>query len=272
MFNFTLAKSVPIFKEPIHFQNDQYGMEMIYMLKYTYKKIILALILVLSVISLTAGCSIKAPDTNGKNETNAVDDKQSTDTDPDEAGKDAENAEDVENDNDSTSQENNAQTDGSENTGTGQKAFFSIGGLAVGDPKDKITSLLGSDYKEEYIDVDAYFGESFYKWTYDKGIEFVIGKDSGKILEIECTTPDLQTESGVKVGDTAEFAFEKYRSKYKTPVSRHSNDKLEGWFEAEDGSLIIFDMDIEDGTMINGEIKPDSKIEKIKLTNMAFMD
>ncbi len=234
-----------------------------------YKRTILAIILIISVISLTVGCNTQAPDNGSKNETTAIDDTQS---DGSNSNEDNEDAEDVENNKDSTSQKNDAQNGDAENSDNDEKGVFSIGGLSVGDSRDKIISILGSDYEEEYIDVDAYFGESFYKWTYDKGVMVVVGKDSGKLLEIECTTPELETEAGVKVGDTAEFTFEKYSSSYKTPTSRHDDSKLEGWFEAEDGSLIIFDMDAEDGMLINDEIKPDSKIEKIKLTNMGFMD
>lgn len=50
---------------------------------------------------------------------------------------------------------------------------------------------LGDDYKETYQEEGGYFGESYYIWDYSsKGITFIIGKDSGMVLEIELTGKD----------------------------------------------------------------------------------
>ncbi len=108
--------------------------------------------------------------------------------------------------------------------------------------------------------------------SYFSGIYLIVGKDSDKVLEINLTSDKYQTWLGDKIGVTADEVLSKYRDKYTEPVSIHSNEKLEGWFELGDGILIIFDFDKDDDMIVNIEITSDSKVELIKLTNIMYLD
>lgn len=148
-----------------------------------------------------------------------------------------------------------------------------IAGISLGDSRDKVREILGDEYEETFQEEGGYFGESYYTWDYNKkGISFIIGKDSEKVLEIELTGGELSTNMGDNVGDTAKKVLEKYRAKFKEPISIHTDEKLAGWFDLGDTLLLIFDFDKDDGTPVNNNIQPDSKVEMIKLTSSMFMD
>jgi hypothetical protein len=171
------------------------------------------------------------------------------------------------------SKASNGQSPGEQQEKEIDTSKIGIAGISLGDSKDKVKEYLGDDYKEIYQEEGGYFGEAYYVWDYsNKGITFIIGKDSGKVLEIELTGGELSTNMGDKVGDTAKDILEKYRAKYKEPTSIHTNEKLEGWFDLGDTLLIIFDFDKDDGSLVNGKIQPDSKVEMIKLTSSMFLD
>lgn len=148
----------------------------------------------------------------------------------------------------------------------------SIGGISLGDSKEKVTNALGSDFEVNYIDEGGYFGEPYDERTYNNGIKLILGKNSGKVLQIMSTAVNMPTEMDAKIGDDSASVLQKYRAKYKEPVSVHGAGKLEGWFEVGDDQLMIFDFDADDETMVNQKIETDSKIEKMILVYSKFMD
>ncbi|NLI92916.1 MAG: hypothetical protein GX434_12185 [Peptococcaceae bacterium] len=147
-----------------------------------------------------------------------------------------------------------------------------IGGISLGDSTAKVTNILGSEYQEKYIDEDGYFGEPYYERTYSVGIQFILGKNTAKVLQITSTAENMATDMGIKIGDPAANVLQKYREKYKEPVSQHGAGTLEGWFEVEDGQLMIFDFNANDETMVNQKISKDAKVERIILAYSKFMD
>lgn len=77
---------------------------------------------------------------------------------------------------------------------------------------------------------------------------------------------------GIKIGDKAQDVLDNYRSKYIEPNSNQGDGKLIGWFLINDQKeLIIFDFD-KDESWGNVSIKPDAKVERIRLTNFKYMD
>ncbi len=148
----------------------------------------------------------------------------------------------------------------------------SIGGIHLGDSRDDVKKTLGDKYKETVNEEPAYYGEGQYIWKYDQGIDVVIGKESLKVLDIMAYTPAVKTNLGVGVGDSAKDVLAKYKAKYKEPQSRHGEGKLEGWFEVEDGGYLIFDFNKNDGSIVNGELKDDSRVEMIKLVFSFYLD
>lgn len=148
----------------------------------------------------------------------------------------------------------------------------SIGGISLGDSTGKVDKSLGLDFQLVSIEDGGYFGESYQERTYPNGIKIILGKSSGKVLQIMSTDANLTTDLGIKIGDVSEEILQTYRVKYKEPVSQHGSDKLNGWFEVGNGQLMIFDFTANDESMVNQVIKPESKVERIVLTYSHFMD
>ncbi|MCO1603528.1 DUF3221 domain-containing protein [Desulfosporosinus nitroreducens] len=148
----------------------------------------------------------------------------------------------------------------------------SIGQIQLGDSQSQVNEILGSVFKEEYHEEPGHFPESWNKRTYDKGVTVIVGKDSGQVLEIETTSAQFPTNRGSKIGDIAKDVFDNYGSDYKQLESRHGEGKLAGFYDLGDGQLIIFDLDKDDNSLLNQDVKADSKVEMIRLTNSNFLD
>lgn len=147
-----------------------------------------------------------------------------------------------------------------------------IGGIHIGDSKDKVVEILGTDYKETVQEESGYFGEPYILMEYKDKAQVVVGRDSEKVFEMVSYTSDLATNIGVKVGDTAKDALDKYCSKYEETQSIHTGGKLTGWFNVENGAIMILDFNKNDEMLINENVTPESKIEMIKLTHSNFVD
>ncbi|MEG6612604.1 hypothetical protein V6C42_07050 [Pseudoclostridium thermosuccinogenes] len=147
----------------------------------------------------------------------------------------------------------------------------SLAGISLGDSKEQVMEVLGKDYKETYYEEPGHFPETYYHWEYEKGISVYVGKDSSEVLEIRATSPEAETNLGVKVGDAAKTVFETYRPKYIEPESIHGG-KLIGWFKVEGGAAMAFNFDIDDGMTNPVEIKDDDKVKEIILTYPAHVD
>jgi hypothetical protein len=153
-------------------------------------------------------------------------------------------------------------------TGKGE----SLAGIALGAAKEEVVQKLGDNYDEEYHEEGAYYGESYYFWEYPQGIRLLIGANTNKVLQIFVTSPDYVTALGAKVGDTYQDVRAKYEGKYAVPESRHGSGRLEGWYELPNYDVIIFDFDLEDDSVFNLEVQPDSQVEQIILTNWNYLD
>lgn len=147
-----------------------------------------------------------------------------------------------------------------------------IGGISLGDSSEKVTNILGPEFEVNSIDEDGYYGEPYDERTYSNGLKLILGKRSGKVLQIMSTAALMSTELDTKIGDDSASVLQKYRAKYKEPVSQHGAGKLDGWFEVGDDQLMIFDFNANDETLVNKKIEPDSKIEQIILVYSTFMD
>jgi hypothetical protein len=149
----------------------------------------------------------------------------------------------------------------------------SLGGISLGDSPERVVAVLGSNYTESTEpDVAGFIGEDMAVWSYESGIVVYIGQSSGKVLKIKSTSPDLQTDLGIRGGDNAETVFEAYRPLYKEAVSRHWDEVLEGWFHMEDGAVMIFDFDKSDSVLVNRDVTRDSLVEEIILAYWAHFD
>jgi hypothetical protein len=147
----------------------------------------------------------------------------------------------------------------------------SIGNIHLGDSKDEVIKAFGSDYKETFEEDPALLGEAFYKWVYTRGVNVIIGKDTNSLLEIESSDATLETNLGAKIGDTYESINNKY-GEYKSVTSNQDNSTLVGWYELGEGQIVIFDFNKNDEAMVNFNVKPDSKVEMMKLTYLKFID
>lgn len=147
----------------------------------------------------------------------------------------------------------------------------SLGGISLEDSSEKVKSVLGDKYSEtEESDNLGAFGEDIVIWNYNNAISVSIGKTSGKVLRVLSKSPDYKTDLGIKVGDDAATVFETYRSKFKEAVSRHNDETLEGWFLTEDETVVIFDFDKSDDSIVNSNITSDSRVEEIILSKWKY--
>lgn len=149
----------------------------------------------------------------------------------------------------------------------------SLGGICLGDSPDKVLSVLGDAYKETTEPDEAgYFGEDLIVWRFESGIDVTLGQNSGKVLRVAATSPDFPTDLGVSAGDEAGTALTKYRALYEEVKSRHYDKVLEGWFLLDEQQVIILDFDASDGSLVNSELTPDSRVEQIILGYWAHFD
>lgn len=158
------------------------------------------------------------------------------------------------------------------NTEENNQGTPALGKIHVGDDFSKVEELLGKDYTETFHEEPGHFTEAWYHREYSQGLTLVVGKDSNKVLEIDALSPDYPTNLGIKVGDTAEKVAQVYGEKYKLMESRHGDGQVEGFYMLEDGMVMIFDYNKDDDQLINTDIKPDSKVELIRLTKDEFLD
>lgn len=153
---------------------------------------------------------------------------------------------------------------------TDQRA--SLGKIRLGDAFSQVEQILGKDYKETLHDEPGHFSEPWYSREYNKGIKVVVGKKSGKVLEIDAIDADFTTNLGAKVGNTAERVKDLYATKYKPFESRQGDGPLEGFYLLDEDLVIIFDYNKDDDQLFNTNIKPDSKVEMIRLTHSQYLD
>ncbi len=149
----------------------------------------------------------------------------------------------------------------------------SVGGIKLGDTKEKVQEILGEDYTEESFNEAGHFPEAFYNWEYAEGYTITLGKDSNTVLQIAATAPGARTNLNVKIGDPAGAALVFYRAQYTEPDSIQGGGKLLGVFKVEKDQALILDFNTEDG-LVNPveEIKPDETIKRIILTYPAYLD
>lgn len=147
----------------------------------------------------------------------------------------------------------------------------SIGNIHLGDSKEEAIKAFGKDYIETYEEDPGILGEPYYKWVYDSGITLFIGKNTNGVLEIESKNSELSTNLGIKIGDTFDTVNKKY-SVYNVATSNQDNSKLVGWYELGEGQLIILDFDLNDDAIVNTNVKPDSKVQMMRITYERFID
>ncbi|HHV97517.1 MAG TPA: hypothetical protein GXX37_13810 [Clostridiaceae bacterium] len=149
----------------------------------------------------------------------------------------------------------------------------SLGGISLGDNQETVANVLGNNYVESTEeDIAGFIGEDMNIWTYENGIVVYFGKMTGKVLRITSTSPNLQTDLGIKVGDNAKTVFETYKPLFEEAVSRHEDEKLEGWYLINDEVVMIFDFDKSDEKLINNKVMPDSSVEEITLAYWKHFD
>ncbi|MGI6066622.1 MAG: hypothetical protein ACOYI2_09065 [Bacillota bacterium] len=159
----------------------------------------------------------------------------------------------------------------SEGTNDTQENKPSLAGISLGDPAEKAEEVFGKDFEETFHEEAGHFPESFYTWEYSEGTMVVIGHDSNKVLEIRSTSPERETNLGIKAGDQAEKVFNTYRGKYSEPESIHGG-KLYGCFKVEEGQALAFAFNIENGYFNSEDIPADEQVEGILLTYPTYID
>lgn len=164
------------------------------------------------------------------------------------------------------------ETENPQQNSTNNEELPSIAGICLDDSVEIVDMILSDDYEEMFSEIEGHFGEPYNVRKYSDGLSILIGKNSGKVLEIELTSTKYETWLGDKIGDTAGKVLTKYREKYTEPETVHSNGKLEGWFDVGNGIILIFDFNKDDNMIVNMDISPDSKVELIKLTKLQYLD
>lgn len=160
---------------------------------------------------------------------------------------------------------------GQESKKTTKNIRPSISGVHLGDTKDQVREALGNAYQETPPGEETgHFPEKVYRWDYEEDFKIFIGAESGKVLEIIATSPEAETNLGIKVGDTAAKVFEAYRPKYIEPESIHGG-KLYGLFKVEGAAALYFNFDLKEGQSL-ADIKPDNKVKRMILTYPEILD
>lgn len=163
--------------------------------------------------------------------------------------------------------------EGKESKKTVKNIRPSISGVHLGDSREQVKEALGDGYKETPPTGESgHFTEQVYRWDYEKGYTIWIGEKSGKVLEISATSPEAETNLGIKIGDKGDKVFEIYRSQYIEPESIHGG-KLYGVFKVEGAAALSFGFDTDEGqTQFPRNIKPESRVIRMMLTYPENMD
>jgi hypothetical protein len=146
-----------------------------------------------------------------------------------------------------------------------------LAGIALGDPVTKVTEMFGNQYIEDIISAeDSYYGEDAANWNYQDRIYFTIGQTSQSVLRVYVTVSEYETNLEVKVGDSADTFLPLYRDYYEELVSFHSDDTLYGWFQVEEGGLLIFRFEDENGSIESVDPIPDDAV--VENITLAYLD
>lgn len=151
-----------------------------------------------------------------------------------------------------------------------QESKYEIGGIHLGMTSQQVAEILGEPEKEVIaIGSSEHSMEYWISWKYPNGFDVILGELTSRVIAIEINSSTIKTELGVKVHDNAEEAISVYQQKYPPFIGANGNP--EGWFEVENGVILIFDVDLNDGTHVN-EITPESKVEQIILIPSRYFD
>ena len=161
---------------------------------------------------------------------------------------------------------------GSQKIARNEPDRIALAGIYLGDSPQAVMRVLGSDFNEKYFEEGGYFEEPYFQWSFSKGIWVIVGKESQEVLQIKAWGHNLENSLGDRVGDSAEKILEKNRAKYPELKSIHTNSILAGWFEVDDGALLIYDCDPNDQSMVNEEIGPEAKIAAMTLAYKKYID
>lgn len=148
-----------------------------------------------------------------------------------------------------------------------------VGGFYLEQPAEEIKKAFGNADSVESFE-QSYYSEPFDKWTYkdENGyMEFIVGKSTNKVLDFTIAVPGYKTDLGVAIGDSYKDVTEKYGS-YKNVLSNQGEGELKGWYDLNNDVIIIFDLDKDDPSSVNLEVKPESKVEAIRLSRIRYFD
>ena len=148
----------------------------------------------------------------------------------------------------------------------------SLGGISLKSSLDEVEAKLGKKFGETTHTEPGYFPEAWVERNYNKEISIIYGKNSKEIYQIYTTSSKYRTNLGVKVGDNAKEVFNKYSELFDQFESRQGEGLLPGFFELGDGEIIIFDLDVDDNTILNKEPAAESKVEAIRITKTDYLD
>lgn len=149
-----------------------------------------------------------------------------------------------------------------------------IGGFYLDQPVDDIKKKLGEADSVQSVE-EGYYGEPYDIWEY-KGesggyMNFIIGKNTNKVLDIIIAVSGYKTDLGIEVGDSYDDIKKQYGS-YKNVISNQDQKEIIGWYDLNNGQIIIFDFDSEDQSPINQQVKPESKAEAIRISRIDYFD
>lgn len=149
-----------------------------------------------------------------------------------------------------------------------------VGGFYLDQPADDITKTLGKADSVKTVE-EGYYGEPYDIWEYKREngdyMNFVIGKNTKKVLDFTISVPGYRTDLGIELGSSYDEVANKYGS-FKNVVSNQDGSELAGWYDLNNGQIIIFDFDRDDESTINENLKPESKVESIRVSRFDYFD
>ncbi len=153
-------------------------------------------------------------------------------------------------------------------------AKTTLAGIGLGDSASEVTRLFGRMYEEELLFADeGYYGEDAVYWNYQDRIFFTIGQNTQKVLRIDVTVGDYETNLGIRVGQRAQDILPKYTALYPQLVSIHTDGEVPGWFLVEKGGLLIFVFyDVNGERIYEGAVPDNAVCEGITLAYEEHFD
>lgn len=149
----------------------------------------------------------------------------------------------------------------------------SVGGLYLGDSIKEVKAAFGSDYRTITVKDTALLGEPYLKLSYNK-TTILVGKNSGKVYQIETTDNKLATNFNIKVGDTYQSVSTKLAGMGMTNNTFGGATKgvNTNWYKMADNSVLVVSFSGSTNANTRTNVTGTRNTAKVKMIRLTYQN